>query len=95
MIIEYLRYGIDAARQQQFISDYKAAAAPLLASPYATSFEISQCVDDPSQFILRIEWTSPEDHMQKFRGSSDFKAFFGHIRAYLGDIIEMRHYARL
>ena len=94
MIVEYLRYEIDADRQAAFVAAYKAAEAPLLASPYATSFEICQCVDDPSQFILRIEWTSAEDHMQKFRGSDDFRAFFSHVQPYLKDIREMRHYER-
>ena len=95
MIVEYLRYKIDADRQQDFIKDYQAAATPLLSSPHALSFDMCQCVEDPEQFILRIEWTSPEDHLGKFRGSAVFKEFFGHIRPYLDDIAEMRHYARL
>ena len=48
-----------------------------------------------AQFILRIEWTSAEDHMQKFRKSEEFRAFFAHIRPYLKDISEMRHYERV
>lgn len=92
MIVEYLRYKIDAARQDQFISDYKAAASPLLASPYALSLDICQCVEDPEQFILRIEWSSADDHLKGFRGSVDFKNFFVHIKPYLNDIVEMRHY---
>lgn len=95
MIVEYLRYTIDPARQAAFKADYAAAAKPLLASPHALSFDMCQCVEDPSQFILKIEWTSAEDHMQKFRGSADFKAFFAHIKPYLGDIDEMRHYTRI
>lgn len=95
MIIEYLRYNVDTDRQQKFIEDYTAASEPLLSSPHAVSFEMCQCVEDPTQFILRIEWTSPEDHLQKFRGSTEFKAFFTHIRPYLDDIAEMRHYTQL
>ncbi len=95
MIVEYLRYEIDAGRQAQFIADYRAAAAPLLASPYALSFDMCQCVEDPSQFTLRIEWTSAEDHMNSFRRSAEFKDFFGHIKPYLKDIREMRHYTQI
>ena len=95
MIVEYLRYEIDAARQEAFIADYQAASKPLLASPYAVSFDMSQCAEDPSQFIIRITWTSAEDHLQRFRGSDDFRAFFGKVRAYVGDILEMRHYIPL
>lgn len=95
MIDEYLRYRIDASRQVEFISAYRAAAEPLMASPYCVRFDLSQCVEDPAEFILRIEWTSPEDHMERFRQSPEFRAFFVHIRPFLKDISEMRHYSRL
>jgi quinol monooxygenase YgiN len=95
MIVEYLRYEIDEARQEQFAVDYRAASKPLLSSPFALSFDLCQCVEDPSQFILRIEWTSAEDHLKGFRGSPEFKEFFGHVRPYFNDIVEMRHYTRL
>lgn len=95
MIVEYLRYHIDAARQADFIAAWREAEGPLRASPFALSLDMAQCVKDPTQFILRIEWTSAEDHMQGFRGSAEFRAFLAHVRPYIGDIAEMRHYARL
>ena len=94
MIVEYLRYEVDEARQKQFVEDYKAASVPLLSSPYALSFDICQCVKDPTQFILRIEWTSADDHMTKFRSSAEFKDFFSFVKPYYNDILEMRHYTR-
>ena len=95
VIVEYLRYQVDAARHDDFIADYKAATKPLLASPHALSFDMCQCVEEPDQFTLRIEWTSADDHLKGFRSSPEFKAFFAHIRPYLKDIVEMRHYERL
>lgn len=92
MIVEYLRYSIDAARQEQFIADYREASAPLQESLFCESYEFCQCVEDPSQFIIRIQWTSADDHLKGFRGSDEFKAFFPHIKPYLDDIDEMRHY---
>lgn len=94
MIVEYLRYTIPADKQTDFIRNYSAAREPLLRSPYALAFEMCQCSEDPSQFILRIEWTSADDHLKKFRGSAEFREFFGHIQPYLGMIDEMRHYER-
>jgi heme-degrading monooxygenase HmoA len=93
MIVEYIRYTVPAERQEAFIRDYAAAKQPLMRSPYARGFDMCQCVEDPSKFFVRIEWTSADDHMKGFRGSDEFKAFFAHIRAYVGMIEEMRHYA--
>jgi len=95
VIVEYLRYTIDEARQSDFIADYKRAAEPLVNSPHCEGYEFCQCVEDPSQFIIRIQWTSAEDHLQRFRGSEDFNKFFPHIKPYLDDIDEMRHYERV
>ena len=95
MIVEYLRYSVPEERAEAFVADYEAAAGPLMASEHALSFDLCRCVEDATQFILRIEWTSAEDHFQKFRGSAEFREFFGHIRPYLDQIDEMRHYQRL
>lgn len=95
MIVEYLRYTIDEPRQASFISDYKNASIPLQQSAFCEQYEFCQCVEDPSKFTIRIQWTSAEDHMQRFRGSEEFKAFFPYIKPYLGDIDEMRHYEAL
>ena len=56
---------------------------------------MARCVEEPSEFILRIEWPSAEAHMQEFRGSPAFRAFFAHVRPFVGDIREMRHYEPL
>lgn len=95
MITEYLRYTVAGAEQEAFGRDYAAAAAALRRSPFAKSFELCQCLDDPADFILRIEWTSVEDHLDGFRNSPEFAEFFGHIRKYLGQMREMRHYRRI
>ena len=95
MIVEYLRYTIDQARQAEFISDYQKGSVPLRSSEYCQDFELCQCVEDPTKFIIRIQWSSPDDHLKGFRGSTEFKEFFAHIKPYLEDIEEMRHYNAL
>jgi heme-degrading monooxygenase HmoA len=95
MIVEYIRYTVPAERQDAFIRDYAAAKEPLMRSSYAKAFDMCQCVEDPSKFVVRIEWTSADDHMKGFRSSEEFKGFFTHIRAYVGMIDEMRHYTPL
>lgn len=95
MIVEYLRYAVDADRADDFVAAYDAASEPLLASPHCHGFDLCRCVEDPTRFILRIEWSSAEDHLRRFRGSEAFRAFFVHVKPFLQDIEEMRHYERL
>jgi hypothetical protein len=46
----------------------------------------------PDRFILRIIWTSIDDHLNGFRPSEQFKKFFPPIRPFVDDIEEMQHY---
>lgn len=92
MIVEYIRYTVDDGRSAAFEDAYRQAAEPLSASPHCLSYELSRCTDEPSSYILRIEWDSADGHMQGFRRSPEFRTFFRHIQPYVGDIQEMRHY---
>ena len=92
MIVEYVRYAIPPERRAAFESDYATAAEALRASRHCEAFELSRCVDDPTQYVLRIEWDSADGHMQGFRRSPEFQRFLPAIRAYVGNLAEMRHY---
>jgi quinol monooxygenase YgiN len=91
--VEYIRYRIPPERAAEFVDAYRAAGAPLLASEWCLGYDLAQCVEESDRFILRIQWTSVDDHLQKFRASKDFREFFAHIAPFLDQIEEMQHYA--
>ncbi len=92
MITEYIRYRIDGARADAFLADYARAAKSLDASSYCLGYDLARSVKTPENFILRILWTSADDHPAKFRASAEFGHFLEAIRPYVGDIAEMEHY---
>ncbi|AEV85339.1 antibiotic biosynthesis monooxygenase [Actinoplanes sp. SE50] len=92
MIVEYLRYRVDADRAAGFEQAYQRAAVQLAAAPQCVDYELSRCVDEPAAYLLRITWTSAEDHLKGFRGGELFPGFLAEIRPYVDDIEEMRHY---
>jgi hemoglobin len=92
VVVEYIRYRLPAERLPGFESAYAEAAASLRAAPECLDFELSRCVDEPAVYVLRIRWTSADDHLRGFRGGPHFGAFFAAIRPYVTDIEEMRHY---
>ena len=92
MIVEYIRYTIAVDRRSAFESAYGQAGAALQASPECHAYELSRCVEEANEYILRIEWDSLAAHMQGFRRSPQFRTFFASIQPYVGDINEMRHY---
>ena len=55
-------------------------------------YEISQGVEEPNNFVVRIEWDSLEGHMQGFRQGASFGSFFAKVKPFFGMIREMKHY---
>jgi truncated hemoglobin YjbI/quinol monooxygenase YgiN len=94
MIVEYLRYTIPEDRAAAFEAAYAEAAGSLEASPHCLAYELARCGDDPSSYILRIEWDSADGHLQGFRTSPEFAPFLAAVKPYIADLAEMRHYAR-
>lgn len=94
MIVEYIRYRIPAERSAGFEAAYGRAATCLAKAPQCVDYELSRCVDEPESYVLRIGWTSADDHLRGFRAGDLFPAFFAEIRPYVEQIEEMRHYER-
>jgi quinol monooxygenase YgiN len=92
MIVEYIRYKIDPSRNDEFDDAYRRAGALLDASPHCQHWEAARSVDEPEKHIVRIEWDSPEGHLQGFRQSPDFKPFLEATGPFYNDIEEMTHY---
>lgn len=90
--VEYIRYRIALDDRKAFESAYAQAAESLAASPECVDYELSHCQEEPERYILRIRWTSVQDHLQGFRKGEHFPAFFRAIRPYVTSIEEMQHY---
>jgi len=92
MIVEYIRYKVTPEQRSAFIEGYRAAAEQLDASEFCIAYEITECEEEAGLFVVRIEWTSAEEHMNGFRKSAVFPPFFSHVKPFYQNIQEMRHY---
>jgi quinol monooxygenase YgiN len=92
VLVEYVRYTIQPEHTAEFEAAYARAIASLEASSHCLGYELSRCQEEPSAYVLRLEWDSLVGHLQGFRKSSEFAAFFHEIKPYIDCIAEMRHY---
>lgn len=92
MTVEYIRYKLPKGLNTQFEADYVKAAEFLKASSVCQGYELTHCEEEPQRYILRIHWTSTQDHLTIFRGSEEFKGFLGLVQPYIPHIEEMQHY---
>ena len=89
MIVEYIRYGIDQGRAEEFEQAYRRAAEALEASEHCQRYEVSRCSEDPTQHVVRIEWDSEQGHLSGFRQSPEFRSFFEAVGPFVNEIAEM------
>lgn len=92
MIVEYIRYRVSPDRRDILLHAYEQAAAQLDAAPECLAYELTECEEEPGNFILRIEWESTEAHLQGFRKGPNFPPFYANVKGIFTDIQEMRHY---
>jgi heme-degrading monooxygenase HmoA len=90
--VEIIRYNIPAMEHSAFEEAYKMAFKLLEASPYCKSYQLIKGADEPDNYIITINWTSIEDHLQKFRKSEQFGSFFHFVKPFFNNITEMKHY---
>jgi Uncharacterized enzyme involved in biosynthesis of extracellular polysaccharides len=91
-IVEVIRYKIPADQQQNFEAAYAEGGKSLKASPYCLHYEVVHGMEEPEKYIVRIHWTSKEDHEKLFRQSAEFSSFFKEVRPFFNNIEEMKHY---
>lgn len=92
MVIEYIRYVIPSDRAEAFEEAYHDASFALDASEHCLGYELAHGVEEPDNWILRIDWDSLEGHEHGFRTSPEFQTFFTAVRPFVADIQEMKHY---
>jgi quinol monooxygenase YgiN len=92
MVVEYIRYNLPSGLNAQFEADYAKAAEFLKASSVCLGYDLTHCEEEPQRYILRIIWTSTEEHLGVFRKSEEFKGFFALVQPYIPQIEEMQHY---
>ena len=95
MTVEYIRYRVATEQQPAFVQAIKSACQLLTSSSDCLSYQLAHCDEDPTLFVWRIEWASVEHHLNGFRKSAEFGAFFQLVKPFYSGIQEMNHYSVL
>jgi len=90
--VEIIRYNIPAEERNNFEKAYIEAGKYLQASKYCLSYEVIHGNDEPNHYMVIINWTSKEEHLQGFRKSAEFMPFFNLVKPFYNNIEEMKHY---
>lgn len=92
MTTELIRYRIEGGQEEAFLQAYRAAGTFLERSSDCLSYDVLRGVEEPDRFVVVIRWQSVERHLEGFRKSADFPAFFAAVKPFFAAVEEMKHY---
>jgi len=79
MITEHVVLPVIPGQEDEFMAAMEQAKSIIASSPGFISLSVQRCIEQPSQFLLLVQWETLADHMEGFRGS----AAYGEWRALL------------
>jgi heme-degrading monooxygenase HmoA len=75
MVLELARIRVTAGMEKAFEEGVAKAAPLFLRARGCRSLSLGRIEEDPSVYLLMVDWETLEDHTVTFRGSEDFQAW--------------------
>jgi heme-degrading monooxygenase HmoA len=73
MITEHAVLNVIPGQEAEFISTMGQAKVLIAGSPGFRSLRVERCLENPSTFLLLVQWVSLEAHTEGFRGSEAYQ----------------------
>ena len=92
MILERAIFAVQPGSEADFEAAMEQAVQIISQSGGFRSFRLQRGIEQPSSYLLLVEWDSVEDHMQGFRESELFVRWRELIGPYFASAPEVEHY---
>lgn len=73
VILEHALLQVAPERTEEFEAAFAEAKAIISAMPGFMDLRLSRGIEQPSVYLLLVEWETLEDHTEGFRGSSEYQ----------------------
>jgi heme-degrading monooxygenase HmoA len=92
MVLECALMKIEPGKEAEFEVALGRAREVLSSSEGFRSLNVSRGIEEPSTYMLLIEWNTLEDHIERFWGSELFKQWRALIGPYFAEPPDVKHY---
>ena len=75
MILEHAVLEVRPGQEPQFEKTFTAATAIISSMPGFKTLRLQRCIEQPSRYLLLVEWNRLEDHTEGFRGSPKYQGW--------------------
>ncbi len=73
MILEVAILNVIAGKEVEFEAAFHKASKIIATMNGYISHQLQRCIENQSQYVLLVNWSTLEDHTQGFRGSTQYQ----------------------
>ena len=95
MVLEHALIAVQPGREADFETAFETAKEQLRSSPGFSGATLSRGVEQPSRYLLLVEWATLEDHTERFRGSPAFTEWRRLLGPFFDGAPEVDHYGQV
>ena len=92
MILEVATLDVRAGQEDEFEAAFKRALPIIAGMQGYISHQIRRCIENPSRYILLVEWAKLEDHTEGFRGSPQYQEWRALLHHFYDPFPTVEHY---
>jgi heme-degrading monooxygenase HmoA len=95
VITEHALLDVVPGRELEFVDAMGRAKSLIAASPGFVSLRVERCLEQPSRFLLLVEWERLEDHTEGFRGSSAYEEWRAALHHFYDPFPVVEHFEQV
>lgn len=95
MILEHAVLDVIPGEEQNFESAFALAKAIIASVSGFRSLRLDCCIEQPSRYLLLVEWERLEDHTEGFRRSAEYEKWRQLLHHFYDPFPVVEHYEPL
>lgn len=94
MVLEHAVLEVIPGEEDAFEVAFERARSIIEAANGFRNLRLSRCIEQPSRYLLLVEWESLEDHTEGFRGSPGYEDWRHLLHHFYDPFPIVEHYAQ-
>jgi heme-degrading monooxygenase HmoA len=95
MILEHAVLDVIPGEDERFERAFAEARAIIASMAGFRSLRLGRCVEQPTRYLLLVEWERLEDHTEGFRGSPEYQQWRDLLHHFYDPFPTVEHYEPL
>lgn len=92
MILEHALLHVVAGQEREFERAFHEASEIIGSMAGFRALRLERCIEQPSQYLLLVEWDRLEDHVEGFRNSPEYDRWKALLHHFYDPFPTVHHY---